>query len=98
MGRSGGGGERLSRRIPKILRVRRERQMVSHDSNFRDGSPKNRSPKSIAKNLSPLMRGELSVGACSGGKAWGRTLTRMWGLQSARRSIFHVAMKLPGLR
>ena len=64
MGRSGGGGERLSRRIPKILRVRRERQMVSHDSNFRDGSPKNRSPKSIAKNLSPLMRGEISVGAC----------------------------------
>ena len=40
MDRSGGGGERLSRRIPKILRVGRERQMVSHDSNFKDGSPK----------------------------------------------------------
>jgi hypothetical protein len=47
-----GGGERLSRRIPKILRVKREPQMMSHDSNFKNGSPKIDHLSLVQKNLS----------------------------------------------
>src|SRR5437879_1402464 len=65
MGRLGGGGEKAT--DSKILRVRRERQMVSHDSNFKDGSPKIDHLCLLQKKLSQLMRGELSVGACETG-------------------------------